>query len=544
MHILRKIVVALLVVVLVLAVCSVVLGFRDQREKYPQSDLSQVRPEYEAFSTDFRQKFRPYHAISFACGAVIDIDNDGRDEIFLGGGSRQADALFRYKEQKDGEGELVDISAETGLVKLGGGVTTGVAVLDVDDNGFSDLIVSHENGIFLYLNDGKTLHATRLDIDLDPEELPLGAAVTDLNGDGHFDFFLPVVKKIHFLASSAVPDGGKIASHLFLNKGDNSFQDVTFAAGVAEAGTALQALFADLDRDGNDDLIVLQDDGHLKVWKNLGNMILAPVKDVMPGKQGVFLGMAAGDYNNDGLLDIFLTNSGTTIPSLILKKLGGSSEEYSAWTLLQNNGDFRFEDKGKDTGIAGYEMGRGALMSDCNGDGLQDLFVAQNHPWCPLYWVPQLRLSGKVLLQNGEGVFSSLVPNTSVTDILANREFGLTPLEADVNGDAIPDLVYVNVGGIDRVLVNKTKGLKYLKIVLPDTAASLGAQVRIQTQSGKTIERPFLVGKALCSDSGHPVYAGFDADTVLAVTVIYRDGRHDHHYGKPATPTLVFEPQE
>jgi len=121
----------------------------------------------------------------FTGAAAIDIDGDNLNEVFVGGGHGQADALLKYKD-----GKLVDVIAGTGLSQKA--ATRGATSLDMDGDGDIDLLVARDDGVYLYLNDQGKFAATQIPVDLPPNSIPFDVAVSDIDRDGDGDLYVSV----------------------------------------------------------------------------------------------------------------------------------------------------------------------------------------------------------------------------------------------------------------------------------------------------------------------------------------------------------------
>ncbi|HKJ65271.1 MAG TPA: VCBS repeat-containing protein [Desulfopila sp.] len=506
----------------------------DKQDKYSVALPETSVPRFERLEIDFPHHFELSDGLPYAAAALIDVDGDGREELFLGGGLRQADGLFVFAEDR-----FINVAEQAGFVKLGEGPTLGAAVLDVDSNGFEDLIVSREEGVWLYRNRGGTFEMEEIVVDLPANGVPLAVSIADLNDDGHFDFFLPIVKATSWLDWLS-PSGNSfsISPRLYINNGDGSFTDFTEGAGLHSIDEAFQAMFVDLDDDFLQDLVVLHTGGSLSTWRNMGDLLFENKHNNHSSRRGDYGGFASGDYNGDGTIDFLLTNSGSTLPQWLSDYLGGgSAHSNTKWLLMQNSGSFNFRKDGERARLAGYELARGALFVDLNNDGLQDLLVSQNHPYWPPYLVEHFRHSGRVFLQNSEGVFAEAGVETGIS----NTGFGVTPLAADFNDDGRPDIVYLNVGGRTEVFLSASTGENYLKVELADTPESLAAVISVYTLSGKTLKQPYLVGGQLCSDSSHTLFFGLGEDTATDVIVEYRNRDRALTSGVLVNTTVRFE---
>jgi len=506
----------------------------DKKNKYAVSSGEIEIPAFSVVEIGFDHALDRNRGLPYSAGAVIDIDNDGKDELFLGGGIRQSDGLFRYLDDR-----FVNVVDKAEYVKQGDGHTLGAVVFDIDANGFQDLIVSREDFICLYRNNGGRFSLQLLDIDFPPGGVPLAVSIADLNRDGHFDFIVPFTGRGTLKNWYLLKDSEKeISPKLYINNGDDTFSDITDTVGLGHAGGALQTIFTDLDEDGLEDIVVLYSNGILRTWKNRGNLLFENKYHSMSNHRGDYQGMGVGDYNGDGRVDFLLTNRGSTIPKIIADLLAKyRSQRHPQWVLMKNMGFFSFHNEASGAQVADYELARGALFEDINGDGLADLLVSQNHPYWPLHYLPSFRLPGRILLQDNDGKFLE-AQNTHIFD---NFQFGMTPLAGDFNGDGLPDIAQINIGGRSTVLLNKGGKNHFLKVVLPDTARSLGAIVRVKMLSGKIVSRPFLVGRNIGSDSSHALFFGLGQEKATDVMVQYVDGKKDQTSGVLLNTIVVFQ---
>ncbi len=510
------------------------LGLYDKKAKYTSATGNLEVPEYTSVSLDFSHNYKRSRGLPFAAGAVIDVDNDGNDELFLGGGVRQSDGLFVFLDD-----HFIDVADQANLVKQGDDMTLGAVVLDYDKNGYQDLIISRENGIWLYRNEQGKFTAVKLDIPIPAEGAPLSLALADLNRDGFIDFFVPMAPRISISEwLSFKKSNAQINSKLFLNKGDDTFYDITESAGMNFVEGAIQAVFADLDEDGLEDLTILHANGLLSTWRNRGNLLFENMRSYHTTLDGSYGGLGTGDYNSDGRIDFFLSNSGSTIPRLLPQLVNPSAEaKHVQWLLLQNTGYFSFRDEAERAWLADYEISRGALFADLNGDNYNDLVVSQNHPYWPPYLIKPLRLNGKILLQNSSGEFTDFTLQAGVS----NTGYSISPLTGDFNKDGRQDLVLVNLGGKSQVYISRGGKSNFVQVKLADIPQSLGAVVSVKTLSGFTLKKHYIVGKELCSDSSHTLYFGLNNDKAIDVMVDYLDGKKDQKSGVFFNTTITFD---
>jgi hypothetical protein len=311
------------------------------------------------------------------------------------------------------------------------------------------------------------------------------------------------------------------SSELYINRGDNTFENKTAEWGLTYKHNTFQSVFIDVDQDGKIDLVVIHDTGQVRTWKNTGQNF-----ELIENPDSNFysypMGIAVADYDNNGLVDFFFSNVGTTSPHFLLKgDLRDDQKHNWKWMLFQNRGDFKFSDKADEAKLANYEFGWGNVFEDLNLDGRPDLIVSQNFVSFPLHKLQVLRLPGRLLVQNPNGEFAAVGKRAGVS----NPFFSIAPLTADFNGDGYPDIVHANLFGPSKAFLSKGGGGSYLKISLPDSVESIGAMVTVTRDDGKILYLPYVSGEGLCSDSSHILIAGLGGGKAVKVSVRFMDGR-------------------
>jgi len=268
-----------------------------------------------------------------------------------------------------------------------------------------------------------------------------GIAVLDFDGDGNMDLFLT--------NGAAFPSLRKTDSsyynRLLRNRGDGSFEDVTDKAGLngKDLGYSLGAAAGDFDNDGYPDLFVANL-GRNSLYHNNGNGTFADVTaasglNTKPDDV-ISIGGAWFDYDNDGLLDLTVSDYVHWTPAMdkecALKGVIGYCSpkmyEGSPTRLYRNLGNGKFEDVTVHSGFSKYTgKGMGIAIADVNGDGLMDVFIAND------------TLRNLLFINRGGGSFdeAALAWGVAYNDE-GSSVSGMGCDLKDINNDGRPDLIY------------------------------------------------------------------------------------------------------
>ena len=410
---------------------------------------------------------------------LIDYDNDGWLDIYLVNGSTY-DALDGKTTpphaalfHNNHDGTFTDVAEQAGVTNDRWGF--GVAIADYDNDGWPDIFVANYGKNRLYHNnhDGTfTDVGEKAGITLG--NWSDGVAWGDYDGDGKLDLF--VTGYLHYDAHNqpsfgdpAVPDafcqlrGMAVMcgprglkgepDHLFHNNGDGTFTDVSVKAGVSDPGGyyGFTAIFADMENNGRQDLLVANDSTPNYLYHNKGDGTFeddsyisgfAVNKD---GREIASMGLAVGDYRNNGLLDILVTDF---------------SDDYKV--LYRNDGDLNFSDVSDEVGIASLPipfLGWGAGLFDYDNDGWKDIFMlnghvypqVDQHDWGTSYaqrtllyrnlqgqkfeYIPPVKGSGLAVVTPGRGAAFGDLFNDGKIDAVISPVDGPAVLLRNVNPD-------------------------------------------------------------------------------------------------------------
>jgi hypothetical protein len=506
-----------MVIVLALIVVLVFFWHDAKSDKYDITISEDAIPVFSPISLPFIHQHNGKKSLPIAPSALIDIDNDGVDELFLGGGLDQSDALFAFRN-----GAYINISKEVGLNDKGDFTSSGAASADFDINGFTDLVVGREDGLHIYYNEnGKFTHKAIV-TPLNEKSNPAGITVGDVDEDGDLDIFLSTYLKKELMEGQTKFEDYTYGSTsaLLLNDGNDVFRNVTTEAGLDYVHNTFMAILVDIDDDGDLDLIVAHDTGEVRTYSNNGQGKYKKENNPLTGKFAYPMGIAAGDYNNDGRVDFMFSNTGSTLPRMLAKgDITDASLFNEKWIFWRNDGDFKFTDVAEETKVADYEFSWGAVLADMNNDGLQDLMVAENY--VDLAPNKLFRLPSRMLMQKEDQTF---VPTEQKSGVV-NPYFGITPLVTDLDQNGSLDFIWVNIDSPALAYLNTIKSGHFLKVTLPKTAKSIGAKVQVTTDKG-TYTDWLMTGEGLASDLSGTLHFGLGTATqVLTVKVTYLNGQ-------------------
>ena len=319
--------------------------------------------------------------------AFLDFDNDGWMDIYLVNSGKSnffnpphplQNALYRNNR----DGTFTDVTAKAGVA--GGGYGMGVAVGDYNGDGFPDIYVTQCGQNLLYRNNGD---GTFTDVTAKAGVAAGGwsssAVWFDYDNDGRLDLFVCQFAEFDLAHGCGKDSNGvrhycipkifnPMPSWLFHNNGDGTFTDVSKASGIAEhLGKAWGVVATDVNNDGRMDLFVSNDTVPNFLYINRGGTfeesgLTAEVAYSADGRARSGMGVDSADFDEDGLMDLFVANI---------------DEEF--FSLYRNNGDGTFDDVATPAGIGmatRWMSGWGLKFLDYDNDGNLDLIAASGFP--------------------------------------------------------------------------------------------------------------------------------------------------------------------
>jgi enediyne biosynthesis protein E4 len=475
--------------------------------------------------------------------ACLDFDGDGLLDIYLlhfgGPDSKSVNRLFR----QTAPGKFQDVTDGSGVGVAGH--NHGVAVGDVNNDGKPDILLSQYGGIRLFLNlgGGKFADATA-DSGLANLSWGVSSAFLDYDRDGWLDLvvvnYLDHDPKIECRSPEGVLDFcgpnsfAGTSSKLFRNLGHKpngdapaaKFEDVSLASGVGKVrGPGLGVAVADLDGDGWQDFFVANDGQPNRLWVNQRNGTFAEealsrgVAMTAMGKSYAGMGVAIGDANNDGLLDLYVTHLGSEMNNLWSQGPRGQFRDRTVDADLSKS-------KWRGTGF-------GTLMADFDHDGSVDIALVNGKVFrggpatgTGLGFWETYAEKNQLFANDGSGKFRDISPDNPAFCDYWNVGRGLVC--ADFDNDGAPDLLVSAIGDRARLFRNVAPGRgNWLKVRAFDPAHNrdaYGAEVRVRAGGREFVRVVSPAESYLCSGSPLAHFGLGTATAVEWVRVTWPDG--------------------
>jgi hypothetical protein len=330
-----------------------------------------VRHGNRAFDNPYAKIMEGYTALG-ASATVADFDGDGYDDVYvtdskLGGKNH----LFRNNHNFT----FTDVAESAGVANCNdeSDAVADSLWFDYNNDGKPDLLVVRfgRNQLYQNLGNGKFKDVSKA-AGIDGYMNAITAVAFDYDRDGYLDLavgsyfqpiniFKPNTPRFFPESFETANNGGGVT--LYHNNGNGTFTDVTEKAGLRSSGWVLDIGHADADNDGFDDLYVACDFGTDRFFRNNGNGTFSDITEKAIGidsKKG--MNVDWGDFDNDGLLDIYVTNI---------------TDDYmrEGNFMWHNDGNLTFSDVSRETGTSETGWGWGAKFFDYDNDGWLDLYV-------------------------------------------------------------------------------------------------------------------------------------------------------------------------
>jgi len=455
--------------------------------------------------------------------AFIDYNQDGYEDLYFTGGT-DSDKLYR----NNGDGTFTDVTVISGIVGTDTVNTIGVVVGDLDNDGDKEIFVTTWEGYhnLLFENNGDgTFQDISLNAGIDDSVLSISATMGDVNKDGLLDIY------VGNYVDLSIPNTNGFnytcyANYLYINIGGNLFVESGQAYGVADTGCALAVAFTDYDGEQDMDLYLANDFGKWVLPNALYNnsfpaalyadsTITAAINDSIFG-----MGIAIGDYDEDGDFDYYVTNLGRNV-------------------LRQNQGNGAFLDYTDSAGVTNaytdstfLAVGWGTAFYDYDNDTYLDLIVSNGYipADSSIYNTPS---NPNVLFRNtGTGVFQDVSDVEGFNDSTIGRGLAI----GDLNYDGAIDVI-VGIADADTmssahalVYINQSQGNNWLKVSLQGVNTNrdaYGSQLSIFS-GGRKFIREIDGGSSHLSHNSSTAHFGLGSLTLVdSIIVHWLNGAND-----------------
>lgn len=490
--------------------------------------------------------------------AVFDYDNDGDNDLYFAPGTtfeleQAGNSPLPKLYRNDGKGAFIDVARQAGLTRTGWG--QGVCTGDYDNDGHTDLANAFFGWNTLYRNngDGAFTDATAAaNLPVNGNRWGSGCAFLDYDNDGFLDLFFANYVDLD-LAKTPKPGDStecewkgipvmcgprglpRALNVLYHNNRNGTFTDVSKPAGILAPGGryALGVVTADFDNDGLIDIYVACDMTPSLLYRNKGDGAFEEIGDIagvafnVDGQLQAGMGVAVADYDHNGFLDLAKTNFSGDLPSLYRNEDGAFFEDVSLAAGLGAN----------------QHLGWGILFEDFDEDGLPDLLMAHGHvyPEVEGSTIGESYRQPTILYRNlGDGRFRDITSQAGPALQVDRPARGLAA--GDFDNDGRPEVVVVNVNAPPSLFKDESRGANRLWIRLQgkqSNRSAIGAQVKV-TAGGRTQRRDVTGGGSYYTQSDLALHFGLGAAKSAGIEVRWPSGKLQNFPGiAPGRYTLV-----
>ncbi len=476
-----------------------------------------------------------------AC-ALFDYDNDGDLDLYIGQGNTialntdltvsETGRLYR-NDLQDNSIHFTDVTESSGLISSN--YSMGIAVGDINNDGYQDVYLTNFGSNNLYINNTDGTFKDITDSShANVRSWSMSASFIDINNDNLLDLYVTnyvdysiathkdctnETGQIEYCGPYAYPS---LEDSLFLNLGSNKFQDISRSSGIFTKGAGLGVVSGDFNSDGLNDIYVTNDGEYNFLWINQGNETF--INDSMfrgsavnkHGSPEASMGVDMGDVDNDGDYDLFMTH--------LLNETN---------TLYLNSGKGYFNDVTSEFGLAepskGY-TGFGVAFIDYDNDGWLDLLASNGE----VRKIQQQVNAGiklplaqpNQLFNNQKGSFREVINHV---DDLQIEKVSRGLAIGDIDNDGDTDVLISNINDHPQLLINNVGHLNNwigLLLVGKNNKVMIGSKIIVTKKDGTKIFRMSRSDASFVSANDPRILAGLDDynDTV-DIEVQWSDGK-------------------
>ncbi|MDQ8185655.1 FG-GAP-like repeat-containing protein [Pelagicoccus sp. SDUM812002] len=496
------------------------------------------------------QRYEAFAFGSIGTGVAIgDFDADGRPDIFFAG-KTEGGRLYRNL----GDWRFEDVTEAAGLSEAKAEWQLGAAFADIDNDGDLDLYVCRTYAAnLLYVNQGDGIFVEAAE--------PAGLGIVDASvmaafGDYDRDGWLDVYLQTNLLDIKVAPHGQ--SDRLFRNRGDGTFEEVTDAAGIIGASQGHASIWWDPDQDGWQDLYVGNDFAtpDQLYFNRRGSGFTDVVDLVAPYFPYFAMGMDVGDVNNDGKLDLLVSDM---LPASREQYVSGmlnmqaktaadvpshAAAQYMRNVLYLNTGTSRLQEAAILAGISATDWTWSVRFEDLDEDGRVDLHVTNGmfRDFMDADFLarvnklnvakrkqlvrtaPELREKNLAFRNGGDLQFQSVGARWGLDH--AGISFGTS--FGDLDGDGDLDLVFSNYDGVPTVCRNDSFNTHRVLVELRGVESNrfgIGARLQIETAAGTQV-RTISSARGYLSTSEPVAHFGLGTvDKIDRMTIYWPSGR-------------------
>ena len=476
--------------------------------------------------------------------AFLDYDSDGWMDIYLvNSGNFQnpnaPNALYR----NNGNDTFTDLTKEAGVGNTGFG--SGICVGDYDNDGWEDIYICNfgRNVLYRNLGDGTFSDVTEKS-GVEEHSWSTSATFFDADSDGDLDLYVA-----NYLIYSVETDGCQLESlrvycgpdnyppandSFYRNNGDGTFQNDSISAGLVHSGRGFGVITGDYDNDGDRDIFVANDLSPNFLYRNNGDGqfeeigFLAGVALSEDGTVGNGMGIDLSDYNNDGSLDLVVTNYQSQVNTVYRNDLDGFFTDVSFVS---------------GTGLPSFPLlSWGCGFVDVDNDGWRDLFVVNGHIHDNIDQFDDIGdyAQPKQLFRNlRTGAFSDMSSKSGKALIEPQVSRGAAFGDYDNDGDI--DILINNLQGLATLLRNDGgNDRSWIRVSIRPPAQSLMARVFVETDDGLSQIDEAQSGGSYVSHNDTRLLFGLEDADFVRVWVQWQDGTHSEVIKTPTRKEVVF----